>query len=143
MIFTVFGLFYVRLMGTVKLTGTPSLPVPVTFAIQRFVRVVQVAPVTVHVFLSDIDGFPTNSLFQTQDSTFSLLFLLNTLLKWLLLICKQIKNGLMVGESYMKRMPAHPSSIAGEDSEQFFNLLLNNHASCGNTHSRNVIVPSE
>ena len=37
--------------------------------------------VTVHVFLSDIDGFPTNSLFQTQDSTFSLLFLLNTLLK--------------------------------------------------------------
>ena len=32
--FTVLGLFYVRLMGTVKLTGTPSLPVPVTFAIQ-------------------------------------------------------------------------------------------------------------
>ena len=99
--------------------------------------------VTVHVFLSDIDGFPTKSLFQTQDSTFSLLFLLNTLLKWLLLICKQIKNGLMVGESYMKRMPAHPTSIAGEDSGQFFNLLLNNHASCGNTHFRNVIVPSE
>ena len=57
--------------------------------------------VTVHVFLSDIDGFPTKSLFQTQDSTFSLLFLLNTLLKWLLLICKQIKNGLMVGESFI------------------------------------------
>ena len=34
--FTVLGLFYVRLMGTVKLTGTPSLPVPVTFAIQRY-----------------------------------------------------------------------------------------------------------
>lgn len=37
--FTVLGLFYVRLMGTVKLTGTPSLPVPVTFAIQHFCAV--------------------------------------------------------------------------------------------------------
>ena len=46
--FTVLGLFYVRLMGTVKLTGTPSLPVPVTFAIQHFLtgRILCQFPVT-------------------------------------------------------------------------------------------------